>query len=302
MRYAAIHQLRGEHSVKALSVQYQVTRSGYYAWLKSGESSRKKENAEIVALMNELREKESELETYGSPRMTVELCQRGLRCNKKRVARLMRINGIVAKRKKKHRNSTDSNHGYPAAPNVLGQDFNVEIADEVYLTDGSYIWTLEGWLMLVVVLDLCTKEVVGHAMGDRLTSALAQQALSMAYETRRPAPGLILHSDRGGEYAATGYQELLRQYKMIPSMSRKGNCWDNAPMESFFATLKKEHVYHERYTTRKEAALSIFGYIEGFYNTRRRHSSLGYLSPSAYAEKLKLQTTNPPYAYVHRLG
>ncbi len=297
-----MRELQGEHTVEKMCEVFEVSRSGYYTWLQRKLSSRTLENAAIVAMIKERRKKEEIMETYGSPRWTAELCAMGLYCNKKRVARLMQNNGIRARSRKKHRNSTDSKHGYPLAPNVLGQDFHVENADEVYLSDGSYIWTLEGWLMLVAVLDLGTKEVVGFATGKRLSSSLAQKALRQAYETRKPAPGLIHHSDRGGEYAATAYQDLLEECKMIPSMSRKGNCWDNAPMESFFATLKKELVYHERFATRAEASLKIFHYIEGFYNTTRRHSSIGYLSPRDYAQKLKQQSTNPPYFSVHHLG
>ena len=294
MRYTAIQAEEEDHAVKTLCDVLQVHRSGYYAWKVRGVSPRAQENTRLLTIIRDLRKNHPFLRSYGSPRITEELRALDVRCNEKRIARIMRENGIYARRKEKFRTGTDAQHDYPVAPNLLAQDFTTERANQVWLCDGTYIWTLEGWLVLAAVLDLHVRRCVGMAMGTRVSSTLAGQALGQAILTRRPAPGLIHHSDRGGEYVATSYQNLLKDHRMIPSMSRTANCWDNAPMESFFATLKKELVYNTVYYTRKEAELSVFHYIEGFYNTKRRHSSIGYLSPLEYEQKINLESTNPP--------
>ncbi len=218
-------------------------------------------------------------ENYGSPRVTAELHALGVRCGENRVARLMRLNGIRAKRRRKYRATTDSKHGYPVAPNLLARQFSVNRPNAVWVSDITYIWTSEGWLYLAGVVDLYSRMVVGWSMSRQITEELTLEALSQALGRRRPKPGLLHHSDQGDQYAAGDYRDLLADHQMICSMSRKGDCWDNAPMESFFATLKTELIYRERFTTREEAKVKIFEYIEVFYNRERRHSTLGYQSP-----------------------
>jgi putative transposase len=216
---------------------------------------------------------------YGSPRVHAELRAHGRRVGRKRVARLMRGMGLSARRKRRFRRTTDSTHAYPVAPNLLGRDFTASAPDRVWLADLTYIWTAEGWLYLAVVLDLFSRRVVGWAMADPLGHELALAGLDMAIARQRPAPGLIHHSDRGVQLAAHEYRKRLKQHGMLCSMSRKGDCWDNAPMESFYATLKGELVEERDYLTRDEARADVFQYVEGFYNRRRLHSGLGYLTP-----------------------
>ena len=221
-------------------------------------------------------------ETYGSPRIWDALVKQGHRIGEHRVARLMRQDGIRAKTVKKWRATTQSQHRFPVAANTLDRGFTVEAPNRVWAGDITYVWTLEGWLYLAVLLDLYSRRVVGWAMSQRVTVELTEQALTMALAKRAPTAGLLHHSDRGSQYAATSYRRVLDEYGLLPSMSRKGNCWDNACVESFFGTLKRELVYHRRYVTREEARQDIFEYIEVFYNRQRRHSTLGYHSPAEY--------------------
>jgi len=257
-----------------------VSRSGYYAWLGRGESGRSKRNRGLLSLIHQVYLKSRRV--YGSPRVTDELRDRGLVCNYKRVARLMRQAGLRPKTVKKFRATTDSQHNLPVAPNLLGRNFTVAGANRVWLADITYIPTTEGWLYLAGVLDLYTRRVVGHAMSHRINSELTLGALRQALARYRPGPGLIHHSDQGKQYAAGDYRKLLRAHQAIASMSRKGDPWDNAPMESFWGTLKRELVHHERFETRAEAKAKIFEYIEVFYNGQRRHSALGSVSPVEY--------------------
>jgi transposase InsO family protein len=194
----------------------------------------------------------------------------------------MREDGLKAKSKRRFKATTNSKHNLPVAPNLLNRDFSPEAPNQVYAGDITYIWTTEGWLYLAVVIDLFSRSVVGWAMDKRMTRQLVMDALTMAVQRRRPPPGVIFHSDRGSQYASSGFQKLLVKYGMICSMSRKGNCWDNAPVESFFGSLKQELVFHQKYPTRFHARQSIFDYIERFYNRRRLHSTLGYESPADY--------------------
>ena len=221
-------------------------------------------------------------QTYGSPSIWYALVRRGQRVGEHRVARLMRRAGLRAKTVKKWRATTQSNHGLPVAENTLNRQFTVEHPNRVWAGDLTYVWTAEGWLYLAVILDLYSRRVIGWAMGSRLTVNLAERALTMALTNRTRTAGLLHHSDRGSPYAATSYQRVLDGYGVIPSMSRTGNCWDNACVESFFGTLKRELIYHRRYRTRKDATQDIFEYIEVFYNRTRRHSTLGYNSPAEY--------------------
>ena len=222
----------------------------------------------------------------GSPRIHEELVARGNCCSASTLARLMRVHGVVAKTTRKYKVTTDSAHSLPLAENVLNREFEQDAPDRVWLADITCIWTLQGWLYLAAVLDAHSRKIVGWSMSHRMPSSLVMDALRMALGRRCPdqAASLLHHSDRGSQYASQAYQDLLRDHNITCSMSRKANCWDNAMMESFFATLKKERVYHESYATREEARQSVFEYIELFYNTRRRHSALGYLSPEQFEQ------------------
>jgi transposase InsO family protein len=258
-----------------------VSRSGYYAWASRAESARAAADRTLAA---EIRATHAASRgRYGSPRVHAELRAHGRQLGRKRVARLMRGMGLAGRRKRRFRRTTDSRHAFPIAPNLLARDFTAKAPDRVWLADLTYLWTAEGWLYLAVVLDLYTRRVVGWAMADHLGHELALAALDMAIARQRPAPGLLHHADRGVQYAAHGYRARLLAHGMLCSMSRKGDCWDNAPMESFFATLKRELIDEADYQTRDQARADVFHYIEGFYNRRRLHSALGYLTPEQKA-------------------
>ena len=260
-----------------------VSRSGFYAWRSRPESERSKHHRELVAEMKRIHA-DRDTKCYGSPRMHKELVARGKACSENTVASLMREHGVAAKTKRKYKATTDSAHALPIADNVLNREFEQDAPDRVWLADITYIWTIEGWLYLAAVLDAYSRKVVGWSMSPRMQGSLVTDALQMALGRRCPeqVASLMHHSDRGSQYASQAFQELLREHNITCSMSRKANCWDNAMMESFFATLKKERIYHEFYATRQQARQSVFEYIEFFYNTRRRHSALGYLSPEEY--------------------
>lgn len=257
-----------------------VSRSGYYAWRGRPESERDVENRRLVDRIRIVHKKSRK--TYGSLRVHSQLVLDGERCSRGRVERLMSANGIRAKGRRKFVATTDSKHDLPVAENVLGREFSVAEPDRVWVSDITYIPTDEGWLYLAGVVDLCSRTAVGWSMSEGLERQLVMDALKMAYLRRRPCKGLIHHSDRGSQYASADYRQLLSDYGMQMSMSRKGDCWDNAVMESFFGTLKKELVHHRRYRTREEARREIFEFIEIFYNRQRLHSSLGYLPPAEY--------------------
>ena len=271
-----------------------VSRSGYYAWRCRSASHRDGENARLLVHIRLVYGRSRG--SYGSPRVTEELRDQGFVCNEKRVARLMRVHGIRSKSVRKFRATTDSRHSHPVSPNVVDRSFVADGPNRVWLADLTYIWTGEGWLYLAAVLDMYSRRVVGLATGPRIDGELALRALRQAAGRRQPAPGLVHHSDRGVQYACRAYRKLLSEYRMIGSMSRKGDCWDNAPMESFFGTLKQELVFQRRFATRAEAAARLFEYIEVFYNGQRRHSSLGWLSPvdyeRAYDHKQQKETDN----------
>ena len=219
---------------------------------------------------------------YGSPRITKELKEQGTPCSENRIAKIMSKNKIRAKTKRKFKATTNSKHNYPVAPNLLNQRFTARGPNQIWVTDITYVWTREGWLYFAGILDLYSRQIVGWALEKRQTKALVEKALMQAILRRKPPKGILHHSDQGSQYASDGYQKLLHRYGFIPSMSRQGNCYDNAVMESFFRTLKTELVYFEDYQTRNQARNSIFEYIEIFYNRQRKHSSLGYLSPVTY--------------------
>jgi putative transposase len=279
--YAFIREHAAAFPVSAMCEALGVSRSGYYARASRPESVRA---AADRALAAEIRvAHEDSRGRYGSPRVHATLRAHGRRVGRKRVVRLMRGMGLSARRRRRFRRTTDSAHAFPVAPNLLGRDFHAAAPDRVWLADLTYIWTAEGWLYLAVVLDLFSRRVVGWAMAEHLGHELALAALDMAIARRRPAPGLVHHSDRGVQYAARGYRARLREHGMLCSMSRKGDCWDNAPMESFFATLKGELVEQRDYLARDEARADVFQYVEGWYNRRRLHSALAYLTPEQKA-------------------
>ena len=261
-----------------------VSSSGYYAYRTRPASGRSLENRRLLNRIRAVHEKSRR--TYGSPRVHGQLVAEGESCSRGRVERLMSANGIRAKQQRKFVMTTDSKHDLPVAENVLGREFSVDEPNRVWSSDITYIPTDEGWLYLAGVLDLCSRTAVGWSMSDSLERTLVVDALRMAYRRRRPGKGLIHHSDRGSQYASEHYRNLLKDYGMQMSMSRKGDCWDNAPMESFFGTLKKELVHHRKFRTRAEARRDIFDYIEVFYNRERLHSSLGYLSPLNYEKQI----------------
>ena len=280
MRYRAIQEHDRRFPIRLMCRALAVSAAGYYAWKDRPESRRARHNR---ILLSEIRviHRESR-ETYGSPSIWDALMKRGHGVGEHRIARLMRVEGIRAKTVKKWRATTQSQHRFPVVANTLDRQFTVESPNRVWAGDLTYVWTTEGWLYLAVILDLYSRRVIGWAMGHRLTVDLAERALTMALANRRPRAGLLHHSDRGSQYAATSYQQLLATHGVTASMSRKGNCWDNACIESFFGTLKRELVYHRHYATRDDATRDIFEYIEVFSNRQRRHSTLGYHSPAEY--------------------
>ena len=264
-----------------------VSASGYYAWRRRRPSARQEANEALVERIKEIHVESDE--TYGSPRVHAELAAQGIRCNKKRVERLMREHDIQARQRKRRRpRTTDSNHRLPVAPNVLNREFTAEAPNQKWVTDITYIPTAEGWLYLAAVMDLYSRRIVGWSMACRLTSTLVKDALKLAVAQRQPDPGLVHHSDRGSQYASADYRVLLTAHGMVASMSRTGDCYDNAPIESFFGTLKTERVHHRHYRTRAEARQDIFNYIEVFYNRKRRHSALGYQSPAEFEQSLEV--------------
>lgn len=254
-----------------------VSRSGYYAWTRRRPSSRSQANEQLLSHIREIHEESRG--TYGSPRIHAELAALGHKTGLNRVARLMHENGLRASLPKKFKRTTDSGHGLPVAENVLDRSFDPEAPDKAWATDITYIRTWEGWLHLAVVIDLYSRRVVGWSMADHMRKELALNALRMALGHRVPEQMLVHHSDRGSQYASNEYQMLLKAHGIVCSMSRKGDCYDNAVVESFFATLKKELVHRQVWPTRRSARTAIHDYVEAFYNRKRRHSHLGYRTP-----------------------
>lgn len=254
--------------------------------MKRDKSAREKENEKLIRIVRAAH-KESK-GTYGARRMAIEVeAHGGSPCGRFKAATLMKKAGVAAKQKKKFKATTDSKHNLPVAPNLLNRQFEVEAPDQVYVSDITYIWTAEGWLYLAVILDLFSRQIVGWSLNRRMTRKLIMDALRMAIWRRRPEPGLVFHSDRGSQYCSNDFQKMLKAHEMKSSMSRKGDCWDNAVAESFFGSLKTERVFFTNYKTREEARRDIVDYIEMFYNSKRRHSYLGYLSPKEF-EKMWL--------------
>lgn len=274
-----------EYPIKRLCAVFAVSRSGYYAWSQAPVSARRQREQELrtkIALVHQ-----QSRETYGSPRVTIELQSQGEEVGRHRVARLMHEAGLRGRQKRRYRiRTTDSTHSHPIAPNRLATLPTPTKPNQVWVTDLTYVPTDEGWLYVAGVLDRCTRCLVGWAMGSTLETALPLAALMMALRQRKPARGLIHHSDRGVQYASANYRATLADHGLVASMSRKGNCYDNAAMEAFWSSLKNELVHRRRFATRAEARTAIFDYIEAFYNRSRRHSSLGYQSPLDYESTL----------------
>lgn len=289
MRYAFIEQHCDSYPVQMLCTALQVSDSGFTYWQRSDGPKKWLSEGELLKRIREIHEETKA--AYGSPRIYQELKGRGIPVSKGRVERLMRENDVRGRHKRRFKATTDSKHTLPVAPNRLEQNFKTERPDQVWTADISYVATAEGWLYLAIVLDLYTRQIVGWAMRERMTKELVIDALRMAWLRRRPPPGLIHHSDRGSQYCSHDFQRQLAEYGMLASMSRKGNCWDNATSESFFNSLKNERVHGSRYETRDEARADLFDYVEVFYNRRRRHSALGGQSPAAvYEAWLKIQS------------
>nr|WP_156778844.1 IS3 family transposase [Clostridium formicaceticum] len=278
-----IYDHRFKFRVQKMCQVLKVSRSGYYAWLKRPKSKRDLENEKLLEQIKRVHKKSRNI--YGSIRITKQLNHEGIKCGRNRVYRLMKLNNIQSIMKRKFKATTNSKHSYPVAPNLLNQNFTVEKPNQAWVTDIAYIATKEGWLYLAIILDLYDPKVVGWST---MTQQLVINALNNAVSRRKPTKGLIHHSDRGSQYASKAYQSLLKSYGMKASMSRKGNCYDNACAESFFGTLKTEMVYFNKYETRAQAKSSIFEYIELFYNTERLHSSLNYKSPKNYENQRKV--------------
>jgi transposase InsO family protein len=277
--------MSGEHSVKLLCATLGVSRSGYYAWACSAGSARSRRDAQLRQKIAAVHQQSRQ--TYGSPRVTLELHALGESVGRHRVARLMRAEGLRGRHKRRYRVvTTDSRHDHPIAPNLLAKRALPTRLNEVWVSDLTYVPTDEGWLYVAGVLDRCSRRLVGWAMGSTLETSLPLAALQMALQQRQPAMGLIHHSDRGVQYASSQYRAALAAHGLIASMSRKGNCYDNAVMEAFWSSLKNELVHRYRFPTRAAARTAIFDYIEVFYNRTRRHSALGYQSPLDYESHL----------------
>lgn len=280
MRFQFIEDHRDDYPVRRLCDALKVAPSGYYAWRHRPPSAREMANQELTEKIEAVFEESKE--TYGSPRVHRVLQRQGETCSRGRIERLMRLRGLKAKQTKRFRVTTKRNRAPPVAPNLLLRNFEAHQPNEKWLADITYISTQEGWLYLAAVLDLYSRNIVGWAMSQRMTEDLTLSALGMALKRRQPGPGLIHHSDQGSQYTSQAYQALLEDHGIQASMNGAGTWYDNAPMESFFGTLKSECVHHVTYHTRDEARVDLFSYIEVFYNRRRIHSALDYLSPQEY--------------------
>lgn len=271
---------KASFDVRLMCAVLGVSASAYYEWEQEQQSAHQRHDEELLALIRQLFAQFRG--RYGVPRIHAELVKRGHRVSRKRVARLMRESGLRAKSARKYKATTDSKHNLPVAPNLLKRDFVAERPDAVWVSDITYLWTREGWMYLAVIIDLFSRKVVGWSLRERMTADLVCEALDAAVCLRRPRRGLVFHSDRGSQYASAAFRRRLWRYGMRQSMSRKGNCWDNAVAESFFATLKKELVRDIPFDSRAHARTDVFEYIEVFYNRLRAHSLLGYESPTSF--------------------
>ena len=285
MKYAWIDAQRKDYGLDEMCSMLDVSISGYRSWKRGGKPNRKRlTDSQMLALIQAIHAEFKGM--YGSPRMVRELRSRGFPASKDRVERLMQENGIQARHKRRYKVTTDSKHNMPVAENLLNRNFTPDAPNQVWTSDITYLWTNEGWLYLAIVLDLFNREVVGWSLKPRMTADIVTDALTMAWFRRKPAAGLMHHSDRGSQYASHLFQAKLKEYGMICSMSRKGNCWDNAPTESWFNSFKNERVHGLRYETRDEMKAMAFEYIEVLYNRKRQHSTLGYKSPMQFLDAL----------------
>ncbi len=277
MKYQMIQKNSSHFTVSKMCQIMEVSRSGYYEYLKRPESERSKRQKYVLGKIRSIHRESHEI--YGSPTITFALNNAGIPASRGMVSRLMKKHGIKSKVKRKYKATTDSNHNLPVAGNILNRDFKASMRDQKWLSDITYIWTDEGWLYLAGILDVFDGAIVGWSMNSRMTKSLVINAFSEACTRRNPKPGLILHSDRGSQYCSKEYQKKIANRKFICSMSRRGNCWDNAPMESFWGKLKTEWLYWKRLRTREEAKRAVFEYIELFYNRKRLRSVNGYKPP-----------------------
>ena len=283
MKYAWIDAQSPSFPLSEMCDALDVSVSGYRAWKRGGRPDRKRlTDSQMLALIRSIH-KESK-GAYGGPRVVRELRKRRFSASKGRVERLMRENGIHARHKRRYKVTTDSKHTLPVAENLLARNFAPSAPNRVWTSDITYLWTEEGWLYLAIVLDLFNREVVGWSIKPRMTADLVTDALTMAWFRKRPAVGLLYHSDRGSQYASQAFQKKLGDYGMACSMSRKGNCWDNAPTESWFNSFKNERIHGLRYATHAKMRAEAFEYIEVFYNRKRLHSTLGYKSPMEFLD------------------
>ena len=283
MTYRFIQRHGQAYSVGRMCMLLNICRSSYYAWKKRKPSRRTQENQALIEHIRRIHKLSRK--TYGSPRVHAQLRKQGWTCSRKRIARLMRQDGLQGRRKYRKVTTTDSKHNFPIAPNVLNREFRAAKPNEKWVADITYIPTEEGWLYLAGVLDLFSRKIVGWEMSAQINADLVENALRMALYQRQPGANLLHHSDRGSQYASYSIRNILAANHIQVSMSNKADCYDNAVMESFFGTLKNEWVHHQKYQTRYQARTDIFGYIEGFYNTVRLHSTLGYLSPVEFEAK-----------------
>jgi putative transposase len=277
VKYEFIHKHHHLFPIIRMCQVLEVSENGYYNWRKRGKSQRKQDDDYLTERIEDAYH--TNRGVYGSPRIHAELKAQGIHCGRKRIVRLMQEKGISARRKRRKARTTNSNHSSPIAPNLLERDFEASAPNKKWVTDITFIATWEGWLYLAGVLDTYSRKLVGWAMGKHHDAELVKEALRMALLQRQPGADLVHHSDRGSEYASTSYQEILHQQNIQMSMSKKGDCYDNAMIESFWGTLKEEGIGEVIFPSRKEAKTALFDYIEVFYNRKRRHSSLGYLSP-----------------------
>jgi putative transposase len=289
MRFRFIQAEKANYPVRVMCRVLKVSTSGYYAYLERGPSTRQREDAKLKVHIGAIHVRSRG--TYGRERVGRQLLREDVEVGKQRVVRLMREMGLRGLPRKRFRRTTDSNHARPVAPNLLDRKFNAERPNQVWVTDITFIWTWEGWLYLAAILELFSRRVVGWAMQPHMRTELALEALHMALGRCSPEAGLGLHSDRGVQYTAAAYQAVLDENNIVCSMSRKGNCWDNAVSESFFGTLKTELINRHSWSTRREAKDAVIDYIESFYNPHRLHSSLGYVSPIEFELMHTIETS-----------
>lgn len=279
MKFRFIEAEKVHFPITVMCRVLRVSRAGFYAWLRRPKSVRTTTNGLVLERIQEIHGTSTALEAYGSPRLCKELRAEGVVVSRNRVARLMRRHGLRARQRRRFKSTTKSDHRFAVAENLLDRNFEATEPNTAWVADVTYIRTLQGWVYLAIVVDLFSRAVVGWAMDERIGGALPAKALRMALDQRQPGRGLIHHSDRGTEYACDAFQQLLAEHGIVCSMSRSGNCWDNAVAESFFATIKREMIDQEDFQSRAEAVAAIADYIDNFYNVHRLHSSIGYLSP-----------------------